>query len=129
MPPLRVVSTTHRRASSIGICLLIWCSSLAAQVGAATANQPEVNDSHFHLTNYIQEGTDIHKFLEIMGTKVGRVAIFGIPLQQQWSYRNDGDRAPTYYLESDSPLYYYSFTDAWIAMAYKSLTKRAAGAL
>ena len=122
MPPLRVVST-HRRASSIGICLLIWCSSLAAQVGAATANQPEVNDSHFHLTNYIQEGTDIHKFLEIMGTKVGRVALFGIPLQQQWSYRNDGDRAPTYYLESDSPLYYYSFTDAWIAMAYKSLTR------
>lgn len=82
-----------------------------------------VNDSHFHLTNYIQEGTDIHKFLDIMGTKVGRVALFGIPLQQQWSYRNSGDRAPTYYLESDSPLYYYSFTDAWIAMAYKSLTK------
>ncbi len=83
----------------------------------------EVNDSHFHLTNYIQEGTDIHKFLEIMGTKVGRVALFGIPLQQQWSFRNSGDRAPTYYLESDSPLYYYSFTDAFIAMAYKSLTK------
>ena len=58
-----------------------------------------------------------------MGTKVGRVAIFGIPLQQQWSYRNSGDRAPTYYLQSDSPLYYYSFTDAWIAMAYKSLSK------
>src|SRR5437899_4452816 len=58
-----------------------------------------------------------------MGTKVGRVALFGIPLMQQWSYRNTGDRAPTYYLESDSPLYYYSFTDAWIAMAYKSLTK------
>ena len=82
----------------------------------------EFHDSHFHLTNYIQEGTDIHKFLGIMGTKVGRVALFGIPLQQQWSYRNSGDRAPTYYLESDSPLYYYSFTDAWIAMAYKSLS-------
>jgi hypothetical protein len=82
-----------------------------------------VNDSHFHLTNYIQEGTDIHDFLKIMGTKVGRVALFGIPLQQQWSYRNSGDRPPTYYLETDSPLYYYSFTDAWIAMAYKSLTK------
>jgi hypothetical protein len=87
------------------------------------SDQPEVNDSHFHLTNYIQEGTDIHKFLEIMGTKVGRVALFGIPLQQQWSYRNSGDSAPTYYLQSDSPLYYYSFTDAFIAMAYKSLTK------
>jgi hypothetical protein len=26
-------------------------------------------------------------------------------------------------LQSDAPLYYYSFTDASIAMAYKSLTK------
>ena len=57
-----------------------------------------------------------------MGTKVGRVALFGIPLQQQWSYRLDGDRAPTYYLNTDAPLYYYSFTDAWIAMAYESLS-------
>ena len=49
----------------------------------------EFNDSHFHLTNYIQEGTDIRDFLKIMGNKAGRVALFGIPLQQQWSYRVD----------------------------------------
>lgn len=82
----------------------------------------EFNDSHFHLTNYIQEGTNIHDFLKIMGNTVGRVALFGIPLQQEWSYRLDGDRAPKYYLDTDAPLYYYSFTDAFIAMAYKSLT-------
>ena len=29
---------------------------------------------------------------------------------------------PTYYLQTDAPLYYYSFTDAFIAMAYRSLT-------
>jgi hypothetical protein len=81
----------------------------------------ELNDSHVHLTNYIQEGTRIQDLLQIMGDKVGRAAVFGIPLQQQWSYRIDGNRAPKYYLESDAPLYYYSFTDAWIAMAYKSL--------
>src|SRR6185436_6804458 len=34
-----------------------------------------------------------------------------------------GDYAPTYYLQTDAPLYYYSFTDAFIAMAYRSLTK------
>ena len=83
----------------------------------------EFNDVHFHLTNYIQQGTDIHDFLTIMGTKVGRVALFGIPLQQEWSYQNSGDFAPTYYLQTDAPLYYYSFTDAYIAMAYRSLTK------
>jgi hypothetical protein len=94
---------------------------VASTQAAAQSTAYEFNDSHFHLTNYVQEGTDIHEFLKIMGNKVGRVAIFGIPLQQQWSYRVDGDKAPRYYLDTDAPLYYYSFTDAWIAMAYKSL--------
>ena len=89
----------------------------------AQAQEYELNDCHFHLTNYIQEGTDIHRFLQIMGNKVGRVVLFGIPLQQMWSYENSGDFAPTYYLQTDAPLYYYSFTDAYIAMAYRSLTK------
>lgn len=79
------------------------------------------NDSHFHLTNYVQKGTDIHKYLEIMGDKVGRSTLFGIPLQQTWSYENSGDYAPTYYLQTDAPLYYYSFTDAFIATTYLKL--------
>jgi hypothetical protein len=81
----------------------------------------EFYDSHFHLTNYIQQGIDVRKYLEIMGTRVGRSTLFGIPLQQQWSYANSGDFAPTYYLQSDAPLYYYSFTDAYIASVYRSL--------
>ena len=64
----------------------------------------EFNDSHFHLTNYIQNGPDIHEFLRMMGNKVGRVAIFGIPLQQQWSYRVSGNNGPPYYLNADTPL-------------------------
>jgi hypothetical protein len=87
------------------------------------ASSPEVHDAHLHLTNYVQQGTDIHDFLKVMGDKVGRVALFGIPLQQTWSYGNTGDFAPTYYLQTDAPLYYYSFTDAVIAMAYRSLPK------
>jgi Amidohydrolase len=101
----------------------VWALMPATGRAALTkADTYEVNDSHFHLTNYVQEGTNIHDFLKIMGTKVGRVAIFGIPLQQQWAYGNTGDFAPTYYLQSDAPLYYYSFTDAFIAMAYRSLS-------
>src|SRR5262249_33121733 len=49
--------------------------------------------------------------------------LFGIPLQQTWSYGNTGAFAPTYYLQSDAPLYYYSFTDAVIAKAYRSLSR------
>jgi len=59
----------------------------------------------------------------LMGDKIGRAAIFGIPLQQEWSYRVSGSDAPTYYLQSDSDLYYYSFTDAVIATEYRSLPK------
>jgi hypothetical protein len=56
-----------------------------------------------------------------MGTRVSRSTLFGIPLQQQWSYGNSGNFAPTYYLQTDAPLYYYSFTDAYIASLYKAL--------
>jgi len=103
--------------------IVFFTALLSAVCLRAQSSNYEFNDVHFHLTNYVQEGTDIHRFLTIMGNEVGRVALFGIPLQQTWSYSVDGNRAPTYYLQSDSPLYYYSFTDAWIAMAYKSLTK------
>jgi hypothetical protein len=85
------------------------------------AAEPVLHDSHFHLTNYVQQGLEISEFLEIMGEKVGRVAIFGIPLQQTWAYSNTGNVAPTYYLQTDAPLYYYSFVDAAIATAYLSL--------
>jgi predicted TIM-barrel fold metal-dependent hydrolase len=79
------------------------------------------SDSHFHLTNYIQEGTRLQDYLNMMGNTVCRSTVFGIPLQQMWQYGNTGDFAPTYYLQTDAPLYYYSFADAVMAMAYKSL--------
>ncbi len=84
---------------------------------------PLFNDSHFHLTNYVQKGTSIEDYLAIMGDRIGRSTLFGIPLQQTWSHANSGDYAPTYYLHSDAPLYYYSFTDAMIAHSYLSLSE------
>jgi hypothetical protein len=110
-----------RRDAAWSLSALVTYGVLACTPATLPAAEFDFNDSHFHLTNYIQEGTGIHDFLRIMGTTTGRVALFGIPLQQQWSYRVDRDHAPTYYLNSDAPLYYYSFTDAWIATAYKSL--------
>jgi hypothetical protein len=114
-----------RRSSfaSLRLCVSILFASTLTLAQAPPSNNYLFNDTHFHLTNYIQEGINIRDFLKIMGDKAGRVALFGIPLQQQWSYRVDENRGPTYYLNSDAPLYYYSFTDAWIATAYKSLAK------
>ncbi|MHA4847526.1 amidohydrolase family protein [Flavitalea antarctica] len=102
------------------VSMLLVCNNLLAQT-KNTADEILFNDSHFHLTNYIQEGITASKFVQLMGDKVGRSTLFGIPVQQQWSYQNSGNFAPTYYLQSDAPLYYYSFTDAYIAMQYKSL--------
>jgi hypothetical protein len=104
----------------LGGLALVPARSLAAPAGSSGY---DFNDVHFHLTNYIQEGISVRDYLRIMGTRVGRSTLFGIPLQQQWSYRISGDQAPTYYLDTDARLYYYSFTDAVIAMAYRSLSK------
>jgi hypothetical protein len=112
-------------------CIRAIAPLLAAPLGAAFATCAAAeapaddclfNDAHFHLTNYVQQGTDMRKYVdEIMGDEVCRSTVFGIPLQQTWSYGNSGDFAPTYYLQSDAPLYYYSFTDAYIAREYQKL--------
>jgi predicted TIM-barrel fold metal-dependent hydrolase len=107
----------RRHLRRAGALLALSTTLFASRADA----QGQFNDSHFHLTNYVQEGADIHDFLRIMGTRVPRSTLFGIPLQQTWSYANSGNYAPTYYLQTDAPLYYYSFTDAHIAMVYRSL--------
>ncbi len=114
----RGAPTGARRVA--GLLALAAIASGAASARAADA--PLFHDAHFHLTNYVQQGTDLRKYVdEIMGDAVGRSTLFGIPLQQTWSYENSGDFAPTYYLQSDAPLYYYSFTDAYIANEYRKL--------
>jgi predicted TIM-barrel fold metal-dependent hydrolase len=111
--------------------MVVWALTAAPMPATPGGSMPaaqaseeaqEFYDSHFHLTNYIQQGITVQQFLQIMGKRVGRSTLFGIPLQQQWSYANSGEFAPTYYLQSDAALYYYSFTDAYIAMAYRALT-------
>lgn len=112
-----------QKITFILLLLMIQFAQVSFGQTKSSADSYLCNDSHFHLTNYIQEGITAKKFLELMGNKVGRSTLFGIPLQQQWSYQNTKNFGPTYYLQTDAPLYYYSFTDAYIAMQYKSLTK------
>jgi hypothetical protein len=119
--------TMNRRPEQTHLLALVLAIAVALAASAAAQPAPavpayELNDSHVHLWNYIQEGPTIQEFLEVMGTRVGRAAIFGLPLQQTWSYGQTGDFAPWYYTQTDAPLYYYSFTDAAMAMAYRSLT-------
>ncbi|MFL5773740.1 MAG: hypothetical protein ACJ75F_11315, partial [Flavisolibacter sp.] len=70
------VIVLNKISSAIGFSvfmqLLIAFSSSAQAPQTKDHNERLFYDSHLHLTNYIQEGIDVHKFLEIMGTKVGR---------------------------------------------------------
>jgi len=114
----RPVSTTFGFAQSLIVMVAVLGQPAVAEVPANAV----FHDAHLHLTNYVQQGTNIKDLVKMMGSRIGRSTVFGIPLQQQWSHSNTGDWAPTYYLQTDAPLYYYSFTDAHIAMAFKSLT-------
>lgn len=113
----------RRLLAALGLPLALVAAQAMAQTPPQTQKGGcQFSDSHFHLTNYIQEGPSAGEVLKLMGDRVCRTTLFGIPLQQEWSYRESGDVAPTYYLEADAPLYYYSFTDAQIALAYRSLS-------
>ncbi len=104
--------------------------TLAATLVAATAAghlpvlaQDDYYDAHVHLTNYVQEGITARQYLDVVGERVQRSVLFGIPLQMHWSHRVTGNLAPTYYLDADTALYYYSFNDAFIAQQYLGLSE------
>ena len=74
-----------RRVLMLCACRLQFFGPIAVLllIGAAPAhaqrNEFQFNDSHFHLTNNVQEGPNIRDFLNMMGSKAGRVALFGVP--------------------------------------------------
>ncbi|MET0588614.1 MAG: amidohydrolase family protein [Novosphingobium sp.] len=112
---------TKRLSAGHYAAAVLFAALAPASLAAREKAECLFNDSHFHLTNYVQEGISVEDYLKIMDGKVCRSTLFGIPLQQMWDYNNTGDRAPTYYLNTDAPLYYYSFTDAYIAQQYLAM--------
>ena len=68
------MESTALRARTVRVTGLI-ATIVAALAGPVRAQATyEFNDAHFHLTNYIQEGPDVRRFLELMGTRVERAA-------------------------------------------------------
>ena len=59
---MRAGAGPRRWAVAAGLAL-----GVASAAGAQTAATYELNDSHFHLTNYVQEGPDVREFLTLMG--------------------------------------------------------------
>ncbi|QSH40835.1 amidohydrolase family protein [Lentisphaerota bacterium ZTH] len=90
-----------------------------------SAEKYEFNDSHIHLTNYIQTGPSLKYFLNRMNKNgVKRSAICGLPLQLEWNVDMDGDKQPSYYLDTNAKLYYYSAVDSIIAREYLALPRK-----
>jgi len=103
--------------------MILATAVLVLSLPSLAVETDEYYDSHVHLTNYVQEGLTARQYLEAVGDRVERSVLFGIPLQLHWSDRVTGKVAPTYYLDSDTDLYYYSFSDAYIAEQYRSLSR------
>jgi len=76
----------HHRHRCLGVALATALVAVAAgpAFAAKPADGPLFHDAHFHLTNYVQKGTDMGQYVdEIMGDKVGRSTVFGIPLRRR----------------------------------------------
>ena len=84
-------------------------------------------DNHIHYLDFVQKTDGFENLIKAMD-KVGvkKAVIFGMPMVKIWSETDPIH--PTYYLESDARVYYYSATDYIMAMELlhqpKSVQKR-----
>jgi len=80
----------------------------------------EIVDGHFHFLNFVQETAGMDAFFKAMDDAgVVESQIMGMPLVKKWD--DWVDKRPTYYLDNDSRVYWYSATDFLIARAVGEL--------
>jgi hypothetical protein len=94
--------------------------SLHGSLKPLKGSKYELIDAHLHVVNFIQETPGGEALLEAMDrAHVSKAVIFGLPVSKMWAA---WDReAPDYYLASDSPCYYYGYTDVIVAEMVRSL--------
>ena len=120
----------HMRVAGAALARAGGCRSGGRAEAKTAGSGYDFDDCHFHLTNYIQEGITAHAIPQADGD--ARRALHAVRHSAAAAVvvsRSRATTAPTYYLDTDAPLYYYSFTDAYIAMQYRSLSQGRAGAL
>jgi predicted TIM-barrel fold metal-dependent hydrolase len=95
---------------------------IATSAGTA-APRYDIVDGHVHFLNFVQETSGMNAFFKAMDdTGVTESVVLGMPLVKKW---DEGDaRRPTYYLDNDSPTYWYSATDFLVARAVLDLPKK-----
>lgn len=79
-----------------------------------------IADVHLHLVDFLQRGEGIAAAVAALDEAgVSRATIQGMPLVKKWDAADP--RRPLYYLENDSPAYWYSATDVLVAREVMSL--------
>ena len=73
-----------------------------------------VVDAHLHFVDFIQETDGIVRLLGAMDAGgVSKAVVFGLPLKKKWEAFEK--RPPHYYLDDNSPCYYFTRTDEIVA--------------
>lgn len=107
--------------------LLLTIASLSLLFVTVTTNGSPVTytysgitDGHLHYVDFLQSSEGINTLLQAMNNNgVQNVMITGLPLIKKWDAQDE--IRPSYYLDNDSRLYYYSLTDDIVARAVLSL--------
>lgn len=77
-------------------------------------------DAHCHVVDFIQDSEGLARLLSHMDAAgVAHCQIMGLPVTKKWDQADP--RAPTYYLDNDSRVYFYGMTDVAVARAYLAL--------
>ena len=85
-------------------------------------------DAHVHVVDFTQKISSLKELLHYMDkTNVTKAVVFGLPVTKQ-HIETERDR-PVYYLDDESPVYYYSMTDVILAEEYLKLDAEGRGRL
>ena len=83
-----------------------------------------VIDAHLHIVDFIQETDGLQRLLQAMDAgNIGKAVIFGLPVKKKWEAFEK--KPPHYYLDDNSPCYYFHQTDEILAREMERLPKKA----
>jgi predicted TIM-barrel fold metal-dependent hydrolase len=81
--------------------------------------QPVI-DAHVHFVDFIQDTDGIQRLLEAMDAgNVTKAVVFGLPVKKKWEVFEK--KPPHYYLDDNSPCYYFNQTDEILASQFQKL--------
>ncbi len=85
-----------------------------------------VIDAHLHFVDFVQESDGIHGLLKAMDAGgILKAVVFGLPVKKKWE--SFEKKPPHYYLDDNSPCYYFNQTDEILAGEFEKLTPKVRG--